>query len=95
MKTRLLRRASAGALALTLISATAAFADDISNDLDDSIDAVAEIMPLNVGGGSGTTTLYLVERNGDGKNGCNLTGQTVLTIAVSPDRSRRGGLIGV
>jgi hypothetical protein len=63
--------------------AGAAFADDISNNLDASVDAVAEVMPLNVGGANGTTNLYVVERNGDGKNGCNLTGATTLVVAVA------------
>lgn len=59
-----------------------AHADDISNHLDASIDAVAEVMPLNVGGPSGSTTLYVQPTNGDGKNGCNLTGSTTLVIAL-------------
>jgi hypothetical protein len=63
--------------------AGAAFADDISNNLDASVDAVAEVMPLTVGGANGTTNLYVVERNGDGKNGCNLTGATTLVVAVA------------
>jgi len=48
--------------------------DDISNSLDATIDAVAETMPLTVGFANGTTTLYVTERNGDGKNGCNFQG---------------------
>jgi hypothetical protein len=60
-----------------------AHADDISNNIDVSIDAVAEVMPLNVGGPSGTTTLYLTPRNGDGKNGCNLTAGTTLGLSLS------------
>jgi len=65
-----------------------AVADDISNSIDTSIDAVAEVMPLNVGGPTGTTTLY-VDPTGekkdpaDGKSGCNLTGQTTLVLAVA------------
>ena len=58
-------------------------ADDISNNLDASIDAVAEAMPLNVGGANGTTQLYVTPRNGDGKNGCNLTSSTALGLSVS------------
>ena len=57
--------------------------DDIPNDLDGSVDAVAEMMPLMVGGPNGTTLLSVVERNGDGKNGCNLTGHTTLVVSVS------------
>ncbi len=64
-------------------SAGYAYADDISNNLDPSVDAVAEVMALNAGGTDGTTQLYLIERNGDGKNGCNLTGSTALTLALT------------
>jgi len=57
--------------------------DIVGNQLDASLDAVAEVMPLNVGGANGTTTLYISPTNGDGKNGCNLTGSTTLVVAVS------------
>jgi hypothetical protein len=69
-------------LALVAFSAVA-YADDIANNLDPSVDAVAEVMPLVEGGDSGTTRLYVVPRNGDGKNGCNLTGGTTLTVSVA------------
>ena len=58
-------------------------ADDISNNLDASIDAVAEVMPLNVGGANGTTQLYVDPTGGDGKSGCNLTGSTTLVVSVA------------
>jgi len=70
-------------VATLVMSATTVFADDISNNLDGSIDAVAEVMPLTVGGAAGTTQLYVIERNGDGKNGCNLTGSTTLVVSVA------------
>ena len=57
--------------------------DDISNNIDATIDAVAEAMPLTLGGPNGTTTLYVTPRNGDGKNGCNLTGSTTLVVSVA------------
>ena len=57
--------------------------DDISNNLDASIDAIAEVMSLNVGGVSKKTTLYVDATNGDGKNGCNLTGSTVLGVSIT------------
>lgn len=60
-----------------------AIADDISNNLDTSVDAVAEVMALSVGGANGTTNLYVVPTGGDGKPGCNLTGSTTLVVAVS------------
>ena len=64
-----------------------ALADDISNNLDASVDAVAENMPLTVGGANGTTQLYVVPQNGDGKSGCNLTGSTTLGLSVSSDNT--------
>jgi hypothetical protein len=70
-------------LGMLLAVPAIALADDISNSLDPSVDAVAEEMPLTVGGANGTTTLYIVERNGDGKNGCNLTGSTTFSASVS------------
>lgn len=57
--------------------------DDISNNLDATIDAVAEAMPLTLGGSNGTTTLYVQPRNGDGKSGCNLTGGTSLVVSIA------------
>jgi hypothetical protein len=63
--------------------AAVAYADDISNNLDASVDAVAEVMALNVGGADGTTTLYVVPQGGDGKPGCNLTGSTTLGVSVA------------
>jgi hypothetical protein len=82
MKRRVPALGAVVALAAMSLSGVAV-ADDISNALDPTVDAVAEVMPLNAGGIDGTTQLYLVERNGDGKNGCNLTGSTTLTVAVS------------
>src|SRR5215212_5780653 len=72
------------AIAASLFAAMAS-ADDISNSLDATVDAVAEQMPLTAGGANATTGLYVVPQNGDGKNGCNLTGSTALTVSVSSD----------
>jgi hypothetical protein len=80
---RKLGPALAIAMLLALVLPLAAVADDISNTLDASIDAVAETMPLNAGGANGTTQLYVTPRNGDGKSGCNLTGDTTLVVSVS------------
>ena len=60
-----------------------AHADDISNNIDASVDAVAEVMPLNVGGDPGTTSLYVTPTGGDGKPGCNFTGFTTLALSLS------------
>lgn len=57
--------------------------DDIPNDLDGTVDTDAEEMPLMVGGANGTTQLSVTPRNGDGKNGCNLTGSTTLVVSVN------------
>ena len=78
---RLLAAAAAPALLLGVV-ATPSYADDISNNLDGTIDAVAEVMPLNVGS-SGTTGLYVKPANDDGKNGCNLTASKTLTVSVT------------
>lgn len=60
-----------------------AIADDISNSLDGSIDAVAEVMPLSVGGANGSTTLYVNRTSDDKKPGCNFTAKTELKVAIS------------
>ena len=83
MASRTLRRSLALAGAALLLSTSVVFADDISNALDADIDAIAEVMPLNVGGASGTTNLYLQPRNGDGKNGCNVQGGQALVLSVA------------
>ena len=57
--------------------------DDIRSNVPLSIDAAAKVMPLTVGGANGTTQLSSVNRNDDGKNGCNLTGGTTLVLSVS------------
>src|SRR5688572_6531173 len=72
-----------GTFAMVLSFAALAYADDISNTLDPSIDASFEAMALNVGGSTGSTTLIVTPRNGDGKNGCNLTGSTTLSVSVA------------
>jgi hypothetical protein len=57
--------------------------DDIRSDVVFDIDAAAKVMPLNVDGPDGTTVLSVVTANGDGKNGCNLTGSTTLVVSVA------------
>jgi hypothetical protein len=84
----LLRRTSIRAAAavatgtMVLAGSGIAWADDIFNKLDASVDSVAEVMPLNVGGANGNTTLAVAPTGNDGKSGCNLTGQTVLTLQL-------------
>jgi hypothetical protein len=76
--------ATSAAVVFAVAGGAAALADDVSNSLDGSIDSVAEVMSLNVGGPNGTTTLYITPRNGDGKSGCNINGRTdTLTVSVT------------
>lgn len=75
--------------AATLLLSTAfasgiALADNVYNDVDASIDATLETMNLTVGGPTGTVKYAVQIANGDGKNGCNLTGGTSLVVAVAP-----------
>jgi hypothetical protein len=72
-----------GAALAALALGTVARADNISNSVDNSVDVVAEVMPLQVGGSNGTTDLYVDATNGDGKQGCNLTGSSTLVLSVS------------
>ena len=66
------------AIAAVLVTAVAS-ADVIRNTVDGTVDAVAEEMPLTLGGANGSTQLLVVETGTgrfpeDGKSGCNLTG---------------------
>jgi hypothetical protein len=83
------RRALAAILTtLALLGAAGgiARADTVSNNLDATIDATAEL--LNVpAGGSGSVGLYIDPTNGDGKNGCNLTAASRLVVSVASDNA--------
>ena len=72
-----------GAALAALALGTVARADNISNSVDNSVDVVTEVMPLQVGGSNGITDLYVDATNGDGKQGCNLTGSSTLVLSVS------------
>jgi len=69
-------------LLLTLILALAiaplALADDIIND----IDASYELLTLNLGGANRAVTFSVIPQNNDGKQGCNLTGKTTLSVDI-------------
>ena len=67
-----------GTLAATGLLAVGASADDITNDLS----GTTGILTLTSGGDVGSTALTVVPRNGDGKNGCNLTGSSTLVVSV-------------
>lgn len=80
------RHRFAALLAATLAATSVvgvAGADDVSNNIDASVDATAEVMALTVPGADGTTQLYIAPTNGDGKSGCNLTGSSTLTASVA------------
>jgi hypothetical protein len=63
-------------------SSMVARADDVANSIDASVDAEAEVMNLNAGGPTKSTQLIIKTANSDGKNGCNLTGSTMLSVDV-------------
>ena len=67
-----------GTLAAAGLLAVGASADDITNDLS----GTAGVLTLTSGGDTGSTDLTVVPRNGDGKNGCNLTGSSTLVVSV-------------
>ena len=71
------------AAGLVLAGGGVAYADAIYNNLDATFDAEAEVMPLNVGGSSGSTKLAVDPENQDGKNGCNLTSQSTVTLQLA------------
>ena len=71
--------------AILTFGAVMASADDVSNNLDSTVDATLENIPLTVGGADGSVQFHLAPTTGDdAKSGCNLTGtgsQLVLGIA--------------
>lgn len=79
----MLGRAAAFAAIALILSAQFAWADDITNNLDGSVDAAAELMTLTLGGLDGSTVLAVIPTGGDGKSGCNLTGSTVFSASVT------------
>jgi hypothetical protein len=70
-------------LGLLLAIPAIALADTITNNADATVDATAEVMALTAGGANGTTQLSVITANGDGKNGCNLTGSTTASFSVN------------
>jgi Ca2+-binding RTX toxin-like protein len=85
---RVLRWAAAVAAPVLVIGVTApAWADNIYNNVDGSIDSSVETMSLTAGGSNGTTTLAVQTANGDGKNGCNLNQNNNQTLDVSVSSS--------
>src|SRR5215213_89481 len=72
-------------LGLLLAVPAIALADNIYNNVDTTVDATAEVMSLQVGATTGNTTqLAVITQNGDGKNGCNISGSgSSVTFPVS------------
>jgi hypothetical protein len=84
------KKLSAGLLIALMsggLSAGVAFADTVSNNVDATVDANVESLPLTVSGSNGTVILSVNPVNLDGKNGCNLTGDKTLTVSITSDHS--------
>lgn len=73
----------AGLVLVGLVAGGFALADNIYDNLDGTIDATLEVMNLTVPGPTGSTSMRVDATNGDGKNGCNLTGATTLVVSVN------------
>jgi hypothetical protein len=74
----------ATALAVALAPGVAALGDVVSNTLDPSVDATAENLALTAGASASNVTFNLTPANGDGKNGCNISGAgSTITFSVS------------
>lgn len=65
----------------TLLLAPLASADQIYNTLDGTADPTLEQIVLSIVDGG--ATIQVNPTNGDGKNGCNLTSSTTLTVSVT------------
>jgi hypothetical protein len=74
------------AFALVLAIPAVALADDISNNLDTTIDATVEQTSVDAGS-TKTVGFYVQPRNGDGENGCNFggSGPQKLVVDVESD----------
>jgi hypothetical protein len=79
---RLLSVMALVALMAMLFSPLVARADDVSNNVDASIDAAVEATTLVIGGTS-AVTYTVTPRNGDNQNGCNIQGNELLVVSVS------------
>jgi hypothetical protein len=69
-------------VAVIVLLAAGAYADQIANDIDATVDADFEMMTLNQGEPDRRVGLYVVPTNGDGKLECNLTGGNPLFVSV-------------
>ena len=75
------------ALIVAMLFTSVGLADDVVNNLDLTVDAALEATSLTAGGVTKTVDLYINPENGDGKNGCNLTGGTSLVVNVISSNS--------
>ena len=97
MRTTTRMAAACAAAALTVLTATSAYADTVYNTLDASVDSTLETMDLqyddvdSIAGAAGTTNLIVYAVDGDSHKGCNLPGRgvslklTADVTTVSPD----------
>jgi hypothetical protein len=84
MRARKLTAALAAVPLLLASAAGVALADDLTNNLDNTIDNPKERMPLTVGGGTGQTGIRVVTNDqGNDTVGCNLAGGKTLTVSVA------------
>lgn len=81
------RRGRYGLVIATAIAAALFVVGAAADDIANNIEGTAEVMALNEGGPTGSTVLTVVPKNGDGKNGCNLTGSTTLVLSVASDNT--------
>src|SRR5918996_2034853 len=77
------RRGRYGLVGATLIAAALFVVGAAADDITNNVPGTVKVMALNEGGPTGSTELTVVPQNGDGKNGCNLTGSTTLVVSVA------------
>jgi hypothetical protein len=67
-----------------LVAGTAtSYADNVTNNLDNSVDATYERVALNAGGATQEVKLHIVAVDGDGRQNCNVNGSNKLTISLT------------
>ncbi len=62
---------------------TASYADDVTNNIDSTVDATYETIALNAGGTTQEVKLHIVGLDGDGRNGCNVNPSNKVTITLA------------
>jgi hypothetical protein len=86
-------------LGMLLAIPAIALADQVTNNLDNTVDSSLETMNLTVGGANGSAKIYVKAANTyvtdpttgttapDGKNGCNLTGTSTLAVSATSNNT--------